>query len=77
MDHIGYYNNSKNMTAYVRPLLEMGYLEMTEPENRSIGKLESNKKRMIFGKKIKELREEHGMVQRKLAAAMECRIPKN
>jgi len=23
---------------------------------------------MIFGKKIKELREEHGMVQRKLAA---------
>ena len=32
MDHIGYYNNSKNMTAYVRPLLEMGYLEMTEPE---------------------------------------------
>ena len=33
MDHIGYYNNSKNMTTYVRPLLEMGYLEMTEPEN--------------------------------------------
>ena len=32
MDHIGYYNNSKNMTAYVKPLLEMGYLEMTEPE---------------------------------------------
>ena len=32
MDHIGYYNNSKNMTAYVRPLLDMGYLEMTEPE---------------------------------------------
>ena len=32
MDHIGYYNNSKNMTAYVRPLLEMGYLEMTEPD---------------------------------------------
>jgi predicted HTH transcriptional regulator len=32
MDHIGYYNNSKNMTTYVRPLLEMGYLEMTEPE---------------------------------------------
>jgi len=32
MDHIGYYNNSKNMTAYVKPLLEMGYLEMTGPE---------------------------------------------
>ena len=32
MNHIGYYNNSKNMTAYVRPLLEMGYLEMTEPD---------------------------------------------
>ena len=32
MDHIGYYNNSKNMTMYVRPLLEMGYLEMTEPD---------------------------------------------
>ena len=26
---------------------------------------------MIFGKKIKELREEHGMVQRKLAAALD------
>ena len=32
MDHIGYYNNSKNMTTYVRPLSEMGYLEMTEPD---------------------------------------------
>ena len=32
MDHIGYYNNSKNMTTYVRPLLEMGFLEMTEPD---------------------------------------------
>ena len=32
MDHIGYYNNSKNMTTYVRPLLEMGYIEMTEPD---------------------------------------------
>ena len=32
MDHIGYYNNSKNMTMYVRPLLEMGYIEMTEPD---------------------------------------------
>ena len=32
MDHIGYYNNSKNMSTYVRPLLEMGYLEMTEPD---------------------------------------------
>ena len=32
MDHIGYYNNSKYMTTYVRPLLEMGYLEMTEPD---------------------------------------------
>ena len=32
MDHIGYYNNSKNMTTYVRPLLEMGHLEMTEPD---------------------------------------------
>ena len=30
MDHIGYYNNSKNMTTNVRQLLEMGYLEMTE-----------------------------------------------
>jgi transcriptional regulator with XRE-family HTH domain len=27
---------------------------------------------MLFGKKIKELREEHGMVQRKLAAALDC-----
>ncbi len=32
MDHIGYYNNTKNMTTYVRPLLEMEYLEMTEPD---------------------------------------------
>ncbi|MBQ8713544.1 MAG: hypothetical protein IJ551_12100 [Prevotella sp.] len=32
MEHIGYYNNSKNMTTYVRPLLEMEYLEMTEPD---------------------------------------------
>ena len=32
MGHIGYYNNSKNMTMYVRPLLEMGYIEMTEPD---------------------------------------------
>ena len=30
---------------------------------------------MIFGKKIKELREEHGMVQRKLAAALEIDTP--
>ena len=30
---------------------------------------------MIFGKKIKELREEHGMVQRKLAAALEIDMP--
>ena len=32
MDHIGYYNNSKNMTTYVRPLLEMGVIEMTDPD---------------------------------------------
>ncbi len=69
MDHIGYYNNSKNMTTYVRPLLEMGYLEMTEPEEKT------KRKRMIFGKKIKELREEHGMVQRKLAAALDIDTP--
>ena len=31
--------------------------------------------RMIFGKKIKELREEHGMVQRKLAAALDIDTP--
>ena len=30
---------------------------------------------MIFGKKIKELREEHGMVQRKLAAALDIDAP--
>ena len=30
---------------------------------------------MIFGKKIKELREEHGMVQRKLAAALDIDTP--
>ena len=32
MDHIGYYNNSKNMVKLVKPLMEMGYIEMTEPE---------------------------------------------
>ena len=42
---------------------------------RNIGKLEKDKKRMIFGKKIKELREEHGMVQRKLAAALDIDTP--
>ncbi len=30
---------------------------------------------MIFGKKIKELREGHGMVQRKLAAALDIDTP--
>ena len=30
---------------------------------------------MIFGKKIKELREEHGMVQQKLAAALDIDTP--
>ena len=30
---------------------------------------------MIFGKKIKKLREEHGMVQRKLAAALDIDTP--
>ena len=30
---------------------------------------------MIFGKKIKELREEHGMLQRKLAAALDIDTP--
>ena len=30
---------------------------------------------MIFGKKIKALREEHGMVQRKLAAALDIDTP--
>ena len=30
---------------------------------------------MIFGKKIKELRERHGMVQRKLAAALDIDTP--
>ena len=30
---------------------------------------------MIFGKKIKELREERGMVQRKLAAALDIDTP--
>ena len=30
---------------------------------------------MIFGKKIKELREEHGVVQRKLAAALDIDTP--
>ena len=30
---------------------------------------------MIFGKKIKELREKHGMVQRKLAAALDIDTP--
>lgn len=32
MDHIGYYNNSKNMSSLVKPLLELGFLEMTEPD---------------------------------------------
>lgn len=32
MDHIGYYNNSKNMVKLVKPLMDMGYIEMTEPE---------------------------------------------
>ena len=30
---------------------------------------------MIFGKKIKELREEHGMLQRQLSAALEIDTP--
>ena len=30
---------------------------------------------MLFGKKIKELREEYGMVQRKLAAALDIDTP--
>ena len=30
---------------------------------------------MIFGKKIKELREEHGLVQRQLSAALEVDTP--
>ena len=32
MDYIGYYNNSKNMSNLVKPLLELGFLEMTEPD---------------------------------------------
>jgi len=32
MDHIGYYNNSKNMSSLVKPLLKFGFLEMTEPD---------------------------------------------
>ena len=30
---------------------------------------------MIFGKKIKELREEHGLLQRQLSAALEIDTP--
>lgn len=32
MDHIGYFNNSKNMTNLVKPLVLMHYLELTEPD---------------------------------------------
>ena len=32
---------------------------------------------MIFGKNIKEFREEHGMVQRKLAAALDREVCQN
>ena len=32
MDHIGYFNNTKNMQNFVKPLVSMHFLEMTEPE---------------------------------------------
>ena len=32
LKHIGYGYNSTNMTKFIKPLLEMGYLEMTNPE---------------------------------------------
>lgn len=32
MSHLGYYNNTKNMSSHVKPLLELGFLEMTEPD---------------------------------------------
>ena len=32
LEHIGYGYNSTNMAKFIKPLLEMGYIEMTNPE---------------------------------------------
>ena len=70
--------NDEYLATHSQEFIEFIHCQpLTSPtaKIRNIGKLEKDKKRMIFGKKIKELREEHGMVQRKLAAALDIDTP--
>ena len=51
MDHVGYYNNTKNMSSLVKPLLELGFLEMTEPDKPNSKNQKYRKVRNWFVKK--------------------------